>query len=197
MKKLVIVAAVCTLLSGAVLAEQGPWMVRARAVGLDMSNKDSTGLGLSVNNKTIPEIDISYFINKNVAVELILTVPQKQTVNSAALGTDIGTFKHLPPVITLQYHFDNFAGFKPYVGAGLNYTQITQVHLLDGDANINSHSWGAAIQAGVDFPIDKNLSFNIDVKKVNIKTDVFVGGVNAGVLKVNPTLFGVGLGYRF
>jgi len=21
-------------------------------------------------------------------------------------------------VITLQYHFDNFAGFKPYVGAG-------------------------------------------------------------------------------
>mgnify|MGYP006166476513 CR=1 FL=1 len=31
---------------------------------------------LSVNNKTIPEVDISYFINKNVAVELILTVPQ-------------------------------------------------------------------------------------------------------------------------
>ena len=113
MKKLVIVAAVCTLLSGAVSAEQSPWMLRARAVGLDMSNKDSTGLGLSVNNKTIPEIDISYFINKNVAVELILTVPQKQTVNSAALATDIGTFKHLPPVITLQYHFDNFAGFKP------------------------------------------------------------------------------------
>jgi outer membrane protein len=69
--------------------------------------------------------------------------------------------------------------------------------LLDGGANINSHSWGAAIQAGVDFPIDKNLSFNIDVKRVNIRTDVFVGGVNAGVLKVNPTLFGVGLGYRF
>ena len=102
MKKLVIVAAVCTLLSGAALADQGPWMVRARAVGLDMSNKDSTGLGLNVNNKTIPEVDISYFINKNVAVELILTVPQKQTVNSSALGTDIGTFKHLPPVITLQ-----------------------------------------------------------------------------------------------
>ena len=197
MKKLVIVAAVCTLLSGVVLAEQSPWMVRARAVGLDMSNKDSTGLGLSVNNKTIPEVDISYFINKNVAVELILTVPQKQTVNSAALATDIGTFKHLPPVITLQYHFDNFAGFKPYVGAGLNYTQITQVNLLDGGANINSHSWGAAIQAGVDFPIDKNLSFNIDVKKVNIKTEVFVGVVNKGVLKVNPTLFGAGLGYRF
>jgi outer membrane protein len=197
MKKITIAVAALTLLSGAAFAEQSPWMVRARGVGLDMANKDSTALGLSVNNKTIPEVDISYFINKNVAVELILTVPQKQTVNSSALATDIGTFKHLPPVITLQYHFDNFADFKPYVGAGLNYTQITQVNLLDGGANINSHSWGAALQAGVDFPIDKNLSFNIDIKKVNLKTDVFVGGDNKGVLKLNPTLIGVGLGYRF
>ena len=197
MKKITIAVAALTLLSGAAFAEQSPWMVRARGVGLDMANKDSTALGLSVNNKTIPEIDISYFINKNVAVELILTVPQKQTVNSSALATDIGTFKHLPPVITLQYHFDNFADFKPYVGAGLNYTQITQVNLLDGGANINSHSWGAALQAGVDFPIDKNLSFNIDIKKLNLKTDVFVGGDNKGVLKLNPTLIGVGLGYRY
>jgi outer membrane protein len=197
MKKLILTTAVCALLSGAAFAEQSPWMVRARAVGLDMSNKDSTGLGLNVNNKTIPEIDISYFINKNVAVELILTVPQKQTVNSTALGTDIGTFKHLPPVITLQYHFDNFADFKPYVGAGLNYTQITQVNLLDGGANINSHSWGGALQAGIDFPIDKNLSFNIDIKKLSLKTDVLVGGANRGVLKLDPTLIGVGLGYRY
>lgn len=197
MKKLIITSAVCALLSGVAMADQSPWMVRTRAVGIDMANKDSTGLGLSVNNKTIPEVDISYFINKNVAVELILTVPQKQTVNSAALATDIGTFKHLPPVITLQYHFDDYAGYKPYVGAGLNYTQITQVNLLDGGANLGSHNWGGVIQAGIDFPIDKNLSFNIDFKKVNLKTDVFVGGFNKGILKLDPTLIGVGLGYRF
>ena len=197
MKKLVVTVAVCTFLSGVALAEQGPWMVRARAVGLDMANKDGTGLGLSVNNKTIPEIDVSYFFNKNVAVELILTVPQKQTVNSVALTRDIGTFKHLPPVLTLQYHFDTGSGINPYVGAGLNYTQITQVNLLDGGANINSHSWGTALQAGVDFPIDKNLSFNIDFKKINLKTDVFVGIDNKGVLKLDPTLIGMGLGYRF
>ena len=101
MKKIIIAAAIVTLLSGSAFAEEGPWMVRARAVSLDMNNKDSTGLGLSVNNKTIPEVDITYFINKKLAVELILTVPQKQTVHSGALATDIGTFKHLPPVITL------------------------------------------------------------------------------------------------
>ena len=197
MKKLIITAAVCALVSGAAIADQGPWMVRARAVNLDMANKDSTGLGLSVNNKTIPEIDVSYFINKNVAVEVVLTVPQKQTVSSSALAADIGTFKHLPPTVTLQYHFDNFTGYTPYVGAGVNYTKITQTHLLNGDATLDSHSWGSAFQAGVDFPIDKNLSFNIDVKKVNLKTDVYVSGVNSGTLKLNPLLVGVGIGYRY
>jgi outer membrane protein len=197
MKKLIITAAVCALVSGAAIADQGPWMVRARAVNLDMANKDSTGLGLSVDNKTIPEIDVSYFINKNVAVELVLTVPQKQTVSSSALAADIGSFKHLPPTVTLQYHFDNFTGFTPYVGAGVNYTKITQTNLLNGDATLDSHSWGSAFQAGVDFPIDKNLSFNIDVKKVNLKTDVYVSGVNSGTLKLNPLLVGVGIGYRY
>jgi len=197
MKKLIITAAVCALVSGAAIADQGPWMVRARAVNLDMANKDSTDLGLSVNNKTIPEIDVSYFINKNVAVEVVLTVPQKQTVSSSALAADIGTFKHLPPTVTLQYHFDNFTGFTPYVGAGVNYTKITQTNLLNGDATLDSHSWGSAFQAGVDFPIDKNLSFNIDVKKVNLKTDVYVSGVNSGTLKLNPLLVGVGIGYRY
>jgi outer membrane protein len=140
MKKLILTTAVCTLLSGAVLADQGPWLIRARAVGLDMTNKDSTSLGLSVNNKTIPEVDVSYFINKNVAVELVLTVPQKQTVNSSVMAADIGTFKHLPPTVTLQYHFDNFSGYTPYVGAGVNYTKLTQTQLLNGNATLDGHS---------------------------------------------------------
>lgn len=197
MKKLIVTTAVCALLSGAAFAQESPWMVRVRAVNIDMANKDATGLGLTVNNKTIPEVDVTYFFNKNMAAELVLTVPQKQTVNSTVLAADIGTFKHLPPTLTLQYHFDGSSDMKPYVGAGVNYTQITQVNLLSGGANVDSHCWGTALQAGIDFPIDKNLSFNIDIKKVLINTNVYVGGVNNGVLKLNPTLMGVGLGYRF
>jgi outer membrane protein len=160
-----------------------------------MANKDGTDLGLTVNNKTIPEVDITYFFNKNLAAELVLTVPQKQTVSSN--GVSIGTFKHLPPTLTLQYHFDGSPDYKPYVGAGINYTDISKVDLSAANARLDSHSWGTAIQIGVDFPIDKNLSFNIDLKKVNIKTNVYVGAADHGVLKLNPTLMGVGLGYRF
>lgn len=194
-KQLIVIAALAACGMGAVQAQETPWMVRARAVHLDMSNQDSTGLGLSVNNKTIPEVDVSYFFSPNVAAELILTVPQKQTVYSN--GTSIGTFKHLPPTLLMQYHFTGLNGYKPYVGAGINYTDISKVNLLGGVATLDSHSWGGALQAGVDIPLDKNWSLNFDVKKVYIKTDVYAAGVNAGTLKLDPVLVGAGIGYRF
>ena len=172
-------------------------MVRFRATNLDMANKNGTTIaGLNVNNKVIPEVDVTYFFNKNVAAELVLTVPQKQTVNASSLG-DIGTFKHLPPTLLAQYHFTDFNGFKPYVGAGINYTKISSVDLLGGGATLDSHSWGGALQVGVDIPLDKNWSLNFDVKKIYIKTDVYTGTTNTGTLKLDPVAASVGIGYRF
>ena len=192
MKKILIAAAVGMLVVGSVAAQESPWLVRARAVHLNMAN-DSTIAGLTVNDKTIGEVDVSYFFSKNIAAELILTLPQKQAVS---LNGDFGSFKHLPPTLTLQYHFTDFQDFKPYVGAGLNYTKITGDHLSTG-YNLDGHSFGAAIQAGVDVPLTKQLSLNFDVKKVNIKTDVYQNGSKAGTLKLDPVLVGVGVGYRF
>lgn len=196
-KNLLAVAVLCALTSGAAFAQQteSPWLVRVRAVHLDSANKDSTGLGLSVNNKTIPEVDITYFFNKNVAAELILTVPQKHDLSSSVLGGRIGSLKHLPPSLLLQYHFDA-PGFKPYVGAGVNYTRFSNVNLPAG-VDIDRNSWGGALQVGVDVPLSKNLYLNFDVKKVYIKTDVFAGGAKQGTFKVDPVLVGVGLGWRF
>lgn len=168
-------------------------MVRARAVHLDSANKDSTPLGLSVNNKTIPEVDISYFFNKNIAAELVLTVPQKHTVRAGS--ADIGSLRHLPPTLLVQYHFEA-PGFKPYVGAGVNYTRFSSVNLPVG-VSIDRNSFGAALQVGVDIPLQKNLYLNLDIKKVYIKTDVALAGAPIGTFKVDPVLVGVGLGWRF
>ena len=194
-KNLLAVAVLCALSSGAALAQQaeGPWMVRARAVHLDSANKDSTPLGLSVNNKTIPEVDVSYFFTPNVAAELILTVPQKHTLRAG--GAAIGSLKHLPPTLLLQYHF-NTSGIKPYVGAGLNYTRFSSVKAPAG-VDIDRNSFGAALQVGVDIPLQKNLYLNFDIKKVFIKTDVTANGAKLGSFKVDPVLVGVGLGWRF
>ena len=197
-KTLLAAAALCALTSGAAMAQNypqdGKWMVRARAVHLDSANKDSTGLDLSINDKVIPELDISYFFTPNFAAELILTYPQKHDLRAG--GTKIGSLKHLPPTLLAQYHFTNLGAFKPYVGAGINYTRFSSVKLPAG-VDIDRNSFGAALQVGVDIPLQKNLYLNLDVKKVFIKTDVSLAGAKIGTFKVDPVLVGVGLGWRF
>lgn len=173
---------------------EGPWLVRVRAVHIDPANKDSTGLDLSINSKVIPELDISYFVTPNIAAELILTVPQKHDVRAGS--TDIGSLKHLPPTLTLQYHFLPEGTVRPYVGAGVNYTRFSSVNLPAG-VSVDKDSWGWALQAGVDVKIADNLFLNLDIKKVQIRTDVAAAGTNLGTFKVDPVLLGVGLGWRF
>lgn len=202
-RTLLAVAAVCALSSGAAFAQQaeGPWMVRVRAVNLDSANKDSTGLGLSINNKWMPELDVSYFFTPNIAAELVLTYPQKHDLRANGLG-QIGSLKHLPPTLLAQYHFTNFGAFKHYVGAGVNYTRFSSVSFDPAvqaalNPSIKKNSFGGALQIGFDYALDKNWSLNFDVKKVFIETDVSSAGTKVGTFKVNPVLVGVGLGYRF
>jgi outer membrane protein len=200
MKKQVIAAALLGVLAtSSAFAQQdplGPWQVRVRAVHLDSANKDSTGLGLGINDKWLPEVDFSYYFAPNWAAELVLTVPQKQTITSSALGAKVGTFKHLPPTLTVQYHFNPTGSIRPYVGAGLNYTRFSSAKLLPG-VDIDNSSVGGALQVGVDIPLSRNMSLNLDLKKVYLDTDVRIGGVKQGTLKVNPVLLGVGVGWRF
>jgi outer membrane protein len=188
------------LLPNVAAAQNTPWLVRVRALHLDSANKDSTGLGLSINNRFIPELDVSYFFTPELAVELVLTYPQKQKLRSN--GTQIGEFKHLPPVLSAQYHFTSFGAFKPYLGAGINYTRISDVEFTPAvqaalSPSLDKSSVGFAVQAGLDYALSPKLSLNFDIKKFQLKTDVKSAGTKVGELKIDPVLVGVGLGYRF
>jgi outer membrane protein len=203
MKKmsLKLMVAVIGLMGVNAMAQETPWMVRARAVYIDPADKSAPVAGtgaadrITVSNKTIPEVDISYFVTPNIAAELILTYPQKHSVYLD--GAKIGTFKHLPPTLSLQYHFAPGADIQPYVGAGVNYTRISGVNLLGGKGGLEKDSFGLSLQAGVDFKLDKNWSINLDVKKVQIRSDVTISGAKASDVKVDPLLIGVGVGYKF
>jgi outer membrane protein len=196
--------------SGSQAADEGKWLVRARAVHLDFANKsDAIPLlavppdAFRVRDKTIPELDITYFFTRNIAAELLLSTAQKfdVTVSASALGAfDAGTFKALPPTLTLQYHFLPEGRFRPYLGAGINYTRISSVNLqVPGVTRLDleNDSWGGALQAGIDFKLDKNLFLNLDMKKIYIRSDVFAGGAKVSSAKLDPLAVGVGLGWRF
>lgn len=203
MKRHCIAAAILAATALSPLAAQaqdtGDWIVRARAVQLTSANKDDTGLDLSINDKVIPEVDISYFFSPNLALELILTYPQEHDVKSG--GAKIGSFKHLPPTLTAQYHFTGM-GWRPYVGLGVNYTRISDVQFNDDvDAalqpSLKKDSFGLAVQVGADFPLGGGWLINVDVKKVQIGTKVSSFGTEVGDFKVDPWLASIGVGMRF
>lgn len=191
--------------------DTGNWLVRARAVSLDSANTNddklkatllavtSAPVQASINDKWLPEVDITYFFSPNLAAELILTYPQKQTLSVG--GGAIGTFKHLPPTLTFQYHVTGLQGFRPYVGAGLNFTNISAVKFDASVAplqlNLKRNSYGLAFQVGADIPMGGGWVFNLDAKKVQIKTTVYSAGTDVGTFKVDPTLLSVGFGKRF
>jgi len=179
--------------------DTGDWLVRGRVLHLQSANKDSTGLNLSVNDKTFPEVDISYFLSPNVALELVLTYPQKHDVRAGS--AKIGTLKHLPPTLLAQWHFP-MGNVRPYVGAGVNLTLFSSVRFEPSvvstiNPRLEKRSVGAALQVGMDVPLGDGWLFNVDVKKVQIQTDVFSGAAKAGEFKVDPTLLSVGFGKRF
>ena len=199
---LVLAAAAAAVLSplAASAQDSGSWLVRARALNLDPANKDSTGLNLSVNSKVFPEVDISYFFTPNLAAELVLTYPQKHEVRSN--GTKIGTLKHLPPTLSLQYHVTGMNGWRPYVGAGLNYTRFSSVEFAPAinaalAPSIDRNSFGLSLQVGADVQIGGGWLLNLDVKKVQIRTDISSFGVKVGEFRVDPLLVSLGIGKRF
>jgi len=176
-------------------------MVRARAVYLDFDNAHNQGLpdSVSANNRFVPEVDFSWFFTKNIAAELVLTYPQ--TVNIQLNDVYIGKIKALPPSLVLQYHFTDFGAFKPYVGLGVNYTLFSSrdnIYLGATQLTVENSSVGMVGQVGFDYMFTKNLGLNVDLKYIQMETDVSVkGGPKLGALGLSPWTPGVGLTYKF
>ena len=192
-----------------ILAEPSPWMIRVRAVTVLPRDSASVIVGtspsssLKASTSVIPELDITYFFTKNIAAELILGVSPHNVKGTGALSAQ-GTIGHtwlLPPTLTLQYHFTDFGAFKPYVGIGANYT-FTFNNQEKGNftAFKVKNAPGFALQAGVDYMIDKNWGINFDVKKYWLRPDA-TGAIGAtpvtAKVRLDPWMVSTGIVYRF
>jgi outer membrane protein len=189
-----------------------PWMVRVRAIGvLPVSSATVFAAGapvaggsLKVSNSVVPEVDISYFFTKNIAVEAICCfTPHKITGAGTLAGVGkVGSVWVFPPTVLLQYHFTNFGAFKPYVGLGVNYTHYFKDSTGPAFAGLKVRdSWGVAAQIGFDYMLTDNWGINFDVKKVmmqpNASTTLLPAVPVTAKVKIDPWIVGVGLTYRF
>ncbi|MFU2082809.1 OmpW family outer membrane protein [Gallibacterium anatis] len=144
----------------------------------------------------------TYMITDNLGVELLAATPFSHEIKQAGLGT-IAKTKHLPPSLYLQYYFLNAdAPARPYVGAGINYTTFfSEQEKLDGLSNLKlKDSWGPVVNAGIDINLTDKLFVNTSVwwAKIKTKATFDLGGQpQEARVTLDPTIFFVGLGYRF
>ncbi|TDR80168.1 OmpW/AlkL family protein [Paludibacterium purpuratum] len=198
MRKIAFVA-VAGLLSASAFADQGDILARFRVIDVHPEVSTSgtlSGLNASVNNDVVPEVDFTYMLTNNIGAELILGTSRHEV----KLGsTSLGKVSVLPPTLTLQYHFNPQGTFRPYVGAGVNYTRFYNNGLQLGGTtvDVDKNSWGGALQVGADYAVSKDWYVNVDVKKLYVKTDVRLGGAPIGTLTLNPWVYGIGIGTKF
>ena len=177
----------------------GDWLVRLRAISIEpaaRTNETLSALNVGVNNAIVPELDFTYMIRDSIGVELILATSRHQV--SSSLG-NLGGVGVLPPTLLLQYHFNHAGRIRPYVGAGINYTLFYNNGLSAGGQSISvdNHSFGPALQAGVDFQVTKKLYVNADIKTIWMKTGASMGGQSLGTLHIDPLVIGLGVGMKF
>ncbi|WP_203295108.1 OmpW/AlkL family protein [Maricaulis parjimensis] len=205
MKRMLLGAAAALILAAPAMAEQGDWLVRLRAINV-VPNEEATitpiGGDVDIDSSIVPELDITYFVQDNWALELILGVTPHDVmaVGTAAGDIDLGDVTLLPPTLTLQYHFNPEGQYRPYVGAGVNYTYFFNEDLPTGSALSTidyDASFGLAAQAGIDIALQDEWFLNLDVKYIDIDTDVLIDGAIAADVQIDPVVFGIGFGRRF
>ena len=174
------------------------FMIRGRIINVVPSESSSTSLNgtIDADNDTVPEIDFTYFMTDHIAAELILATSQHK-MDHENPGLDLGDVKILPPTLTLQYHFTPDAKFRPYVGAGLNYTIFYDEDPSPQTFVEYENNIGYALQAGFDVALDDHWGINFDLKKIYLETDAKVNGSVTADVALDPWIGGIGLSYRF
>lgn len=193
--------------------EASEFFVRVGAVQIepDASSSSVLGGGVEVDSATGLGFSGTWFATPHIGIELLAALPFEHDIvgTSALRGVDIGSTKHLPPTLSLQYYPLSDNKFQPYFGIGLNYTTFFDSNTsatLDGALNGNTdisldNSFGVAFQVGADWKLNENWYLNAVVWKIDIETtaDISVDGVKAASVDVSidPVVFMLGVGYAF
>lgn len=207
LQSLVLVAATALTMTSAFAVPAGTWTVAAGAHYVDPKSDNGTldnGLSVDVDGDVRPTISGEYFIADNVGIELLAAIPFHHDITlTDANGNEVDAkTQHLPPTLSVQYHFDGDnlpMNVKPFVGVGVNYTTFfkERVYLGNGNDLELDDSVGVAGHIGLDIPYAPTESFRIDARYMDIKTDASLNGSDLGEVDISPWVYGVAFVKQF
>lgn len=204
MQKKTMVFALCAglaLAAGASAQEKGSWYLDFGAHVVDPKSDNGSvaggALDVTVGDSLRPTVMVEYFVGRNWGVEVLASWPFQHDVE--VNGVEAATVEHLPPTVSLQYHFNGGGAVSPYLGVGVNYTlffsEETRGPLRGADLELDA-SFGLAAHAGIDFRLNENWSLGVDARWIDIDSDVSVEGAEIGTVEIDPIAYGAYLRVR-
>ncbi|WP_051354270.1 OmpW/AlkL family protein [Psychrobacter aquaticus] len=206
LQSLVLAAATALTMTTAFAVPAGTWSVAAGAHYVDPKSDNGSlangALDVDVDGDVRPTISGEYFIANNVGVELLAAIPFHHDITlTDTNGNKIDAkTQHLPPTLSVQYHFDydNMPmNIKPFVGVGVNYTTFFKERIATGSDLKLDDSVGVAGHVGLDIPFVPTEAFRIDARYMDIKTDASLNGIDIGEVDISPWVYGVAFVKQF
>jgi outer membrane protein len=125
-------------------------------------------------------------LTPNIGAEIVLGIPPTIKANATGPISGLGEIlsaKNVSPTLLFNYYFGQPGDvWRPYLGAGINYTRFTDVKSTLQTTKLEmSDSWGLALQAGVNYAVDKQWGLFASVARVDTKSDVEATATIPGV----------------
>ena len=180
-----------------------------------------TGTGAKIKDADTVGLAFTHFFTDNFAVELVGGIPPRHKIE----GTDklssfgeIGSAKQWSPAVLAKWYFFNAdAKFRPYVGAGLNYTWFSDAKItnsafqtqLGGPGSTSSVSTSSSLNpvlnVGATYAITKDWFVGLSVSYLPLKTTATIDTttvtgvhvVSEAKIKITPVVTFLNVGYRF
>ena len=151
-----------------------------------------------VGNNWRPTFTGEYFFRDNWGIEVLAAWPFEHDIELN--GVKAGSTQHLPPTVSLQYHFTGNETVKPFIGAGVNCTMFfsedTTGPLAGADLDLEN-SFGLALHGGLDFAVGTDKFVRLDARWIDIDTDVKVNGGDVGTVNIDPMVYGAAFVWKF
>lgn len=194
---LALTTALTALAAPAFAQSQGDWTF---GVGIANVNPKSdngivAGGATTIDDNTQLSLTAEYFIRDNIGIELLAATPFEHDITIAGVGY-AGSTRQLPPTLSINYHFPTQGKFKPFAGIGVNYTTFFEESSPLGVLELDD-SWGFAAQIGADYQISDRGALRLNVRYMDIDTDVRLNGAAIGTAEIDPIVVGLSYVHRF
>lgn len=176
---------------------------------ISINGSEVNGTGASVLSDTQLGVTATYMLSPNWGASLLVSTPFKHDIQGQNIGiNDLGSVKHLPPTLTLDYFpLKSESKIQPYIGLGVNYTIFfsertrSEFNNALGESKLNlDDSVGLGIKAGLDCQVTDKAYLNATVYYLDIDTDATITTPSATIttdVDIDPYVYMVSVGMKF